>query len=200
MPDDKIIPRGFAAAKAFREHFGDRPIIGAEIGVEIGLLSGYLLTVLPNIKFYLMVDMWQRIDPGSEYGRSEPMVQKWYRTEYDAGQVLLAARDRVEFRRNKCLLIRGESTHIATGMFNRYFDFVYIDAQHTYMEVGRDLMSWWPKVKVGGLLCGHDYTIQESTSKNWAVEPAISDFRHRSGNIGKFWTGQAGTWFLEKEE
>jgi predicted O-methyltransferase YrrM len=36
-------------------------------------------------------------------------------------------------------------------------DFVFIDATHTYDAVSRDLSAWWPKVKAGGLLAGHDY-------------------------------------------
>jgi hypothetical protein len=36
-------------------------------------------------------------------------------------------------------------------------DFVFIDASHNYFEVKKDLHCWWPKIKVGGLLMGHDY-------------------------------------------
>jgi predicted O-methyltransferase YrrM len=37
------------------------------------------------------------------------------------------------------------------------FDVVYIDADHSYESVKRDIASWRPKVKRGGVLCGHDY-------------------------------------------
>ncbi len=195
----KAIERGVGVAKAFKQHFGDRPIIGAEIGVQIGLLSGYLLTVLPNIKLYLMIDMWQKIDPDSTYGRSEPIVQKWYKTDAEADKVLATAKARANFRREKCLLIRGESTHIATGMFDGYFDFVYIDAQHMYEQVLADLIAWWPKVKFGGLLCGHDYSGKLYESGTLAVMKAVDDFRACTENTGKFWTGVGDTWFLEKE-
>ena len=36
-------------------------------------------------------------------------------------------------------------------------DFVFIDASHEYDDVKNDINSWYPKVKKGGYLCGHDY-------------------------------------------
>lgn len=34
---------------------------------------------------------------------------------------------------------------------------VFIDAQHEYEPVKEDIQHWLPKVKSGGILCGHDY-------------------------------------------
>ena len=36
------------------------------------------------------------------------------------------------------------------------FDMVFIDGDHTFEAAMRDIKAWAPKVKVGGLLCGHD--------------------------------------------
>lgn len=37
------------------------------------------------------------------------------------------------------------------------FDMVLVDATHTREEVLADIDRWWPKVKPGGVFCGHDY-------------------------------------------
>ena len=36
-------------------------------------------------------------------------------------------------------------------------DVVFIDADHSYDACRNDMMLWWPKVKPGGIFCGHDY-------------------------------------------
>jgi hypothetical protein len=36
-------------------------------------------------------------------------------------------------------------------------DFVFIDADHSYQSVREDIIAWWPKVKNGGIISGHDY-------------------------------------------
>lgn len=36
-------------------------------------------------------------------------------------------------------------------------DMVFVDAEHTYESVSDDLAAWEPKVKKGGLMCGHDW-------------------------------------------
>lgn len=36
---------------------------------------------------------------------------------------------------------------------------VFIDARHDYESVANDIKLWSPKVKIGGVLCGHDYSL-----------------------------------------
>lgn len=42
---------------------------------------------------------------------------------------------------------------------NQAFDFVYIDADHEYSSVKQDIIHWLPKVKHGGYIGGHDFSI-----------------------------------------
>jgi hypothetical protein len=37
-------------------------------------------------------------------------------------------------------------------------DVVFIDMEHTYNAVKKDIEAWLPKVKTGGYIAGHDYT------------------------------------------
>ena len=49
-----------------------------------------------------------------------------------------------------------ESATAATIFADGIADMVFIDADHRYKSVKQDLKLWWPKVKEGGVLCGHD--------------------------------------------
>jgi predicted O-methyltransferase YrrM len=53
---------------------------------------------------------------------------------------------------------RQPSAEAAQGFDDASLDFVFIDARHTYDAAAEDLAAWWPKVKPGGLIAGHDYT------------------------------------------
>jgi hypothetical protein len=61
--------------------------------------------------------------------------------------------------------IRLSSTDASNLYRNRSLDFVFIDASHEYSDVKRDIMSWLPKVKIGGFLAGHDYTTFSGVKK-----------------------------------
>jgi len=52
-----------------------------------------------------------------------------------------------------------QDSALASNEFpDAYFDFVFIDANHTYESVLADIQGWKPKVKPGGWLAGHDHT------------------------------------------
>ena len=51
----------------------------------------------------------------------------------------------------------GCSWDLAALYPDESLDFVFLDADHAYESVSRDIDAWRPKVKRGGLLAGHDY-------------------------------------------
>lgn len=56
-------------------------------------------------------------------------------------------------------VIRQEdSAQAARHYQDESLDFVFIDADHSYQAVKRDIGAWLPKVKPGGIIAGHDYT------------------------------------------
>ena len=34
---------------------------------------------------------------------------------------------------------------------------MYVDGDHSYVGAMQDMRFWWPKVRHGGVLAGHDY-------------------------------------------
>jgi hypothetical protein len=45
-------------------------------------------------------------------------------------------------------------------------DSVFIDGNHNAAEVMADCQAWWPLLRDGGTLCGHDY---------WSADPGVMD-------------------------
>lgn len=52
---------------------------------------------------------------------------------------------------------RMPSIEAAATYADNSLDFVFIDADHSYEAVRADIIAWWPKVKSGGIISGHDY-------------------------------------------
>ena len=58
---------------------------------------------------------------------------------------------------DRSIIIRAKSGEAVELFKDGQLDFVYLDAQHHYEAIKEDIALWWPKVRWGGLLAGHDY-------------------------------------------
>lgn len=67
--------------------------------------------------------------------------------------------------------IRMDSISASKIYKDNSIDFVFIDASHEYDNVKEDISSWFPKVKFGGIIAGHDYKY------GWKdVDKAVDEF------------------------
>lgn len=74
----------------------------------------------------------------------------------------------------------------ASDMFeDNSIDLVYIDADHSYDSVKNDIAYWYPKVKPGSLLAGHDYWIHDVKRAVDEIQPPIKVYNDSSWIIRK---------------
>jgi hypothetical protein len=138
---------------------------GAEIGVWYGKFSEAFCRANPDLHM-LCVDSWTSYD-GWWDSKNQGDVQ---RTMADA---YASARERLTPYR--CTIHRGFSADVAPTIADRSLDFVFIDGNHSYEAVKEDLRLWCPKVKVGGLVIGHDYHV--NTAKPFLqVKRAVDEY------------------------
>lgn len=66
-------------------------------------------------------------------------------------------------------VIVGKSDESSKFFEDNSVDVIFIDAGHSYDAVIRDIKSWLPKIKDGGIMSGHDYI-------NWSgVNTAVNE-------------------------
>lgn len=67
--------------------------------------------------------------------------------------------------------IRMKSNEASKLYKNESLDFIFIDAAHDYNNVISDIRNWFPKLKKGGTIAGHDYG-----NGHLGVEKAVNEF------------------------
>jgi hypothetical protein len=139
------------------------------IGFEIGCYTGWTACqVLPIFKAnsgrYHVLD-WFR---GSIDTKVGPYF--WEADHFDSKKVLLALLGNIEalgFGDIATVTIaKGEQLghEIADGVA----DYIYIGADHRYSDLKRDIETWMPKLRPGGVICGHAFTGDlDPTSERW---------------------------------
>ncbi len=127
---------------------------GVEVGVLHGDFSKMLLEANPNLHL-TSIDAWKAEEyPEGFLKQSHPRpgsdTQKYYDDAYQTATAKLAPFN--------CTVRRMTSMDAAKTFPDHSLDFVYLDAGHDFYNFTCDLHFWRPKVKIGGILAGHDYS------------------------------------------
>lgn len=151
-----------------------------EVGTWKGMSASYMAVEIMNsgkkINFDC-VDTWEYIlDTGIDYTK--------YNDLYD---IFLK---NIEPVKSVITPIKEISWEAAKLYSDNSLDFVFIDAGHDYDSVIKDIKSWYPKVKIGGVIAGHDYT-----QPTCGVKKAVDEFFNNK-NIKQ----SEGCWIYEKLE
>lgn len=146
---------------------------GAELGVRRGEYSWTLLSRWKQCSHFVQVDAWQSLANYADASNVDNATVQLQRRQQSMGHMLDAKRAGYVQQITQCPNFTSVCVHdFADG----YFDFVYVDARHDRTGVLVDLSEWWPKIRRGGLMAGHDYTEQKEPGRlSWhGADPASS--------------------------
>ena len=124
--------------------------------VEIGSFRGKSLSsiastiIRKNLKVYA-IDIFDQVDPTPEYNEPDVTSKKagMYADFMDAMKTFGLT--------NHVTPMPLQSLEAAKKFDPQSVDMVFIDADHAYEPVKADIDTWWPIIKNGGVISGHDY-------------------------------------------
>jgi len=171
-------------------------LVDVDIAVEVGTYKGDFGQIIidktkPN-NFYAVDPL--RLFPGMI---SYPV------SEFDSQELLdaLAKKVSTRFSKQGHTLLRGTSKEQSTTFENGSIDFFYIDGDHTYEGCKLDIDLWWPKIKSGGILSGHDFceSVNSKTGLKFGVIEAVTEFVEKN-NLKLYTTNESyPSWLVVKD-
>lgn len=126
---------------------------GVEVGVAEGLHAQTLCENIPGLTLHA-VDVYQKYSGYKEYADPEDCFR----------QAL------VRLKSYNVLFHRKFSMEVAAEFKDKSLDFVYIDGAHDFKNVADDICEWSKKVRVGGIVFGHDYKFWRPWKSRYLVD------------------------------
>ncbi len=150
-----------AKLKAYMKLFRNKKPVIVEVGSWMGNSS---VAISNGIRKYCRGALFHCVDIFSkEYYASVPGLAVGAKTDI-----------RKIFEKNMKgyphITMQMTSLEAAPKFEDESIDFIFIDANHDYEYVRDDINAWWPKLKTGGIMCGHDYSVDFKGVKKAVIE------------------------------
>ena len=136
------------AIKFAKNHLGEVNTI-VEVGIGAGHNARTMLEHLDPKRFYLVDGFWRNFDSFKDYKCTPEEI-------YANHDLCLRLCENTLSKDHRYRLINAISIEAVNEVPNE-LDLVYIDANHLEHAVLEDIKVWYPKIRKGGVLCGHDW-------------------------------------------
>lgn len=139
--------------------------VGVELGVQRGHFAEATLSKWHSCTKYVLVDLW------AEQTNYNDMANHVNHASF----MREAMRRTAPFKRNGVdIEVCKNYTSWCVGKYaDGTFDYIYVDARHDFKGSYVDITEWWPKLRVGGIMAGHDYVTQNQgpaqTGQDWTL-------------------------------
>ena len=165
-----LIQYEYRALVSELQHLNKKNLIGAEIGTLDGWHALDIMEALSIKKLYL-------IDPYKAYEDYAESVGNPRKAQKALNERMRVAKKVLKKYRDKVRFIRKFSEDAVDMFKDNSIDFVYIDGNHQYEFVKKDIELYLPKVKKGGWIGGDDYTNSTETEREgFGVFKAVNEF------------------------
>lgn len=146
--------------------------VAAEIGVWRGDFSARLLSTWNGTLH--MIDAWRHLDNYvDQCNLSDDKHEQCFQRALHVAEVFTP----------RAVIWRDQSPQAAARFPDRFFDLIYLDANHSYEAVKADLAAWISKIRPGGAFCGHDYMDGVRQEGVFGVKAAANEFFGRPPEI-----------------
>ncbi|CAB9530115.1 expressed unknown protein [Seminavis robusta] len=161
---------------------------GIEIGVQRGNFAAHNLGTWTACQNYKLVDLWaqQNLETYKDVANVNNQQHENFYQE---------TQNRLSPWKHKTEYYRMMSVDAAkyTAKQEMQVDFVYVDARHDYCGCKEDIENYWPLIKPGGILAGHDFMHNDEVRpQDWsicsdgsihpeAVKGAVMEFANKHG-------------------
>lgn len=166
----------------------------AEIGVWNGALASELLQCHKRLTL-LMVDRWEEVGEDHPYRLSGAKIGQATQADMERAREACERLAESRFYGDRAVPMQGESVQMAAAVEDGSLDLVFIDANHSFPGLMSDLTAWYPKVKPGGWIGGHDWG-SKPAGTNWDVQGAVDTFIADNQLAPNVQLGAGNTWFL----
>lgn len=126
--------------------------VGVELGVNTGSFSNFLLENSKLEKLY-SIDAWNE---DADQTMAAP-YKSWTVKHGEVEEAEAKAREVLAKHGDRSHIIKGNSFDAAADFSDGEVDFIFFDAGHRFSGFALDMINWWPKVRMGGVIAGHDY-------------------------------------------
>lgn len=116
----------------------DHPSVGVEVGVKNGQSAAFLAVEIINNNVPCTLDLVDLIPKESYLNNLAPVRH-----------IIGKCHERIN------------SWDVATKYNNESLDFVFLDGDHSYNGLKKDIAAWLSKVKKGGIISGHDFSYNQ---------------------------------------
>jgi predicted O-methyltransferase YrrM len=166
-----------------------------ETGVYLGKSAAFMAVEIANSRKAITFDAYDTFQGVSEpFWKGVPAADDFRYADQEAdrdadGLMLTEARRNLEPVRDIVSLHVSDGIEAAGRHADASLDFVFLDDNHETVHVAKEMAAWWPKVKPGGILAGHDI--------DWAsVSAAVLRWSKRTGRLSESISQRC--WMVEK--